>query len=134
MGSPSWLDWMPNYRKEDDLADRYDHAFNEHPFIDLFDRPFLSPGHAWHLYIIRFKEIGIRDKAHKFLKSKGVITQVHYVPVHKHPYYEKRFGPVSLPGSEAFYESCLSIPMFPTLTDEEQNQVVDGLRAFCQTY
>ena len=115
------------------LADRYDHAFNEHPFIDLFDRPVLSPGHAWHLYIIRFKERGIRDKAHKFLKNKGVITQVHYVPVHKHPYYEKRFGPVSLPGAEAFYESCLSIPMFPTLTDEEQNQVVDGLRAFCQT-
>ncbi|NDH16962.1 MAG: hypothetical protein EBY48_07800, partial [Opitutae bacterium] len=46
---------------------------------------------------------------------------------------EKRIGSISLPGAEKFYESCLSIPMFPALTDEDQNQVVNELRAFCES-
>jgi len=116
------------------LATRYDHALSHPPFTHLLDRPLISLGHAWHLYIIRFKEKGMRDRAHKFLKEKGIITQVHYVPVHKHPYYEKRIGSISLPGAEKFYESCLSIPMFPALTDEDQNQVVNELRAFCESF
>jgi len=118
--------------KRRSIASMYDMAFNKSPFQDIFDRPPLHAGHAWHLYIVRFKVQGHRDQAHKFLKSKGVNTQVHYVPVHKHPFYAEKTGPVSLPGAEKFYESCLSIPMFPTLTENEQQKVIQELMAFCE--
>jgi dTDP-4-amino-4,6-dideoxygalactose transaminase len=118
--------------KRRSIASKYDLAFNKSPFQDIFDCPPMYAGHAWHLYIVRFKVQGHRDQAHKFLKSKGVNTQVHYVPVHKHPFYADKTGPVSLPGAEKFYESCLSIPMFPTLTENEQQKVIEGLMAFCE--
>ena len=72
----------------------------------------------------------LRDKAHRFLKERGIHTQIHYVPVYRHPYYEQRFGKIRLPGAESFYESCLSIPLFPKMNDSEQDRVVEALEAF----
>ncbi|MEK9773441.1 MAG: aminotransferase class I/II-fold pyridoxal phosphate-dependent enzyme, partial [Opitutae bacterium] len=102
--------------KRRQLAANYVRSFSNSPFKECFECPALLPGHSWHLFIIRFKQTGIRDKAHKYLKSRGITTQVHYVPLYRHPYYRERYGEAQLPGAEEFYQSCLSIPMFPALS------------------
>jgi len=87
-----------------------------------------NPG--WHLYgvLIDFKESGIsRAALMKELKSKDIGSQVHFIPVHKQPYYRKRYGEASLPGAEAYYERCLSLPLFAAMADEDVDRVVNAL-------
>lgn len=115
------------------IALRYNNSFLESPFREIFSAPNLEDGHAWHLYVIRFLQKGVRDRAHKYLKSKGVMTQVHYIPLYKHPYYQKIAGDLSLPGAEKYYQSCLSIPMFPSLSEEQQSKVIDSLESFIKS-
>ena len=114
------------------IAETYHSAFTKAPFNECFETPTLLTGHSWHLYILRFKAHGIRDRAHKFLKERGILTQIHYVPLYRHPYYLERYGEQRFPGAEKFYQSCLSIPMFPTLTPDEQCKVIDSLGLFCK--
>ena len=114
------------------IALRYDDVFQETEFQESFSRPIYEVGHSWHLYIIRFHKKGIRDEAHKFLKERGILTQVHYVPLYKHPYYEKENGKIQLPGAEQYFEGCLSIPIFPDLKEEEQEKIITELRNFIQ--
>ena len=59
------------------------------------------------------------------------MTQIHYVPLYRHPYYENMYGELRLPGAEKFYQSCLSIPMFPNLSEKDQDHVLDSLKHFC---
>jgi dTDP-4-amino-4,6-dideoxygalactose transaminase len=115
------------------IAKVYDRAFRSPSFSEFFTPPALAQGHAWHLYVLRFKKQGSRNRAFRFLKSRGIQTQIHYMPLYRHPYYEERYGELSLPGAEQFYESCLSIPMYPTLTPAEQKYVIEQLGLFCET-
>ena len=108
------------------LAARYDEAFAAVP-----DLTALAPGtsgHAYHLYVIQVEN---RRGLYDFLKTKQIFAQVHYIPVHRMPYYEGlgwREG--DFPLAENYYAHCLSIPMFPTLTDEEQDYVVACIKEF----
>jgi dTDP-4-amino-4,6-dideoxygalactose transaminase len=84
-------------------------------------------GHAYHLYVI---EVDNRLDLYNCLKMKNIYTQVHYIPTHLMPYYRNlgwRDG--DMPFGENYYKGCLSLPMYPTLTDDEQdfviNQIVD---------
>jgi dTDP-4-amino-4,6-dideoxygalactose transaminase len=86
--------------------------------------------HGWHLYAIRvdFAALGTtRARFMRALRELGVGTQVHYIPLYKQPYYRQRYGEISLPGAEAYYARCLSIPMFPTMKDEDVERVVGAL-------
>ena len=68
---------------------------------------------AWHLAValIDFEKLGIqRVDVMRKLSDLGVGTQVHYIPVHKQPYYQMRYGKFSLRGCEAYYSRCLSLP------------------------
>ena len=112
------------------LASRYHQIFQEKPFSTYFDLPHMEEGNAWHLFVIRFKEPGQRDEAHKFLKARDILTQVHYVPLHRHPYFKKQLGDVSLPGAEKFFKGCLSIPLFPQMSESEQDRVTEALSQF----
>ena len=114
-----------------DIAKKYDSAFSEEVFKKAFARPILDLRSAWHLYVIRFRDSDMRKKAYLYLEEKGIKTQVHYRPVYRNSYYE---GCVDgeLVGAEAFYGSCLSIPLFPSLNEGEQNRVIDALRSFCE--
>jgi dTDP-4-amino-4,6-dideoxygalactose transaminase len=114
------------------LASRYQQILQEKPFSEHFDLPRPDEGNAWHLFVIRFKEPGERDRAHKFLKGLEILTQVHYVPLHRHPYFKKQVGEVSLPGAEKFFEGCLSIPLYPQLSENEQDRVMEALARFIQ--
>ena len=107
----------------------------------LYDRlleplaPVLQPvrhsgEHGWHLYVVRidFERLGrSRRSVMTALREHGVGTQVHYVPVHRQPYYVERYGASDLPGADRYYGSCLSIPLFPTMLDKEVEHVADAL-------
>jgi dTDP-4-amino-4,6-dideoxygalactose transaminase len=66
------------------------------------------------------------------LKERNIFTQIHYIPVYRHPYYKKILGDIKLHGAESYFESCLSIPLFPDLTVQEQDRVIEGLELFLE--
>ncbi len=85
---------------------------------------------AWHLYpvLIDFAAAKV-DRAQLMarLTERGIGTQVHYLPVHLQPYYRAQNGDTDLPGAWAYYQSCLSLPLFPAMTDVDITRVVEGL-------
>ncbi|MBT2557466.1 UDP-4-amino-4,6-dideoxy-N-acetyl-beta-L-altrosamine transaminase [Hymenobacter sp. ISL-91] len=107
------------------LAARYDAAFAEMPAV----RPLAAaPGHAYHLYVIQVED---RRGLYEALRAKQIFAQVHYIPVHRMPYYQGLgWLEGDFPLAEAYYAHCLSIPLFPSLTDEEQQYVIDCIREF----
>ncbi len=98
-------------------AARYREAFSQEPFKSAIRVSPQSLGHAYHLFVIHFKDSTQRDEAYEFLKAKGVLTQVHHRPIYQFPYYKERFGEMFLEGAEAYTRGCLSIPMFSYLKE-----------------
>ncbi len=92
-----------------------------------------SPVHsdpALHLLtvLIDFEAEGLsRRTVVDTLKAGGIGTQVHYIPVHRQPYYVNRQGLANLPGADAWYARCLTLPLYPTMTDGDVERVVDAL-------
>lgn len=86
---------------------------------------------AWHLYqiLIDFDSAGLsRATLMSQLLDKGVGTQVHYIPVHQQPYYQRLYGKQSLPGVERFYGRCLSLPLFPGMLESNVYQVTEHIQ------
>jgi dTDP-4-amino-4,6-dideoxygalactose transaminase len=86
---------------------------------------------AWHLYAPRFDFAAIecgRAGLMQRLRDAGVGTQVHYIPVHRQPYYLERLGEQQLPGAMKYYRETLSLPLFPSMTDADVIRVVDALK------
>jgi dTDP-4-amino-4,6-dideoxygalactose transaminase len=73
---------------------------------------------------------GKRRAVWDLLRADGIGTQVHYVPLARQPLYRRLLAadPSRHPGAEAYYEGCLSIPLFPTMTDGDQDRVVEAFR------
>jgi UDP-4-amino-4,6-dideoxy-N-acetyl-beta-L-altrosamine transaminase len=108
------------------IARTYAEAFKD--FDKIIGQSGFIKGHAYHLYII---EVGDRKGLYNYLRSKNIFVQVHYIPVHRLPYYQSLgWKQGDFPISENFYNSCLSLPMFPTLTVDEQQYVIDQIKAF----
>ncbi len=85
---------------------------------------------AWHLYVaqIDFEQAGIsRAELMRRLAADGIGTQVHYYPVHRQPYYAKRYGALSLPGADRYYERCLSLPLSAAMEIRDVDRVVKSL-------
>jgi UDP-4-amino-4,6-dideoxy-N-acetyl-beta-L-altrosamine transaminase len=83
-----------------------------------------------HLFQVRinFDAVGrSRREVMARLKARGIGSQVHYIPVHRQPYYRALYGRVELPGADKFYASTLSLPLFPAMTDEDPARVVEAL-------
>lgn len=86
--------------------------------------------HGWHLYpvLIDFAAVGMTRAAFmNALRADGIGTQVHYLPLHWQPYYRRRYGSLALPGSDAYYARCLSLPMFPAMTNKDIERVVGSV-------
>ncbi len=88
--------------------------------------------HSYHLYVIRidFKTLGFdRTALFTSLREKGIGVNVHYIPVHLHPYYRKRFEYEKglCPVAEEAYEQIISLPMFPGMTDEDVEKVITSI-------
>ncbi len=85
---------------------------------------------AWHLYAVRvdFESAGLpRAQLMRMLAENGIGTQVHYYPVHRQPYYAKRFGGYDLPGADLYYARTLSLPLFASMTEADVERVVGTL-------
>lgn len=108
------------------IARNYFNEFKNKPYI-LGQSGYVE-GHAYHLYII---EIERRKELYEYLKENRILTQVHYIPLHYLPYY-KSLGQAKNhhPVAEEYYRKCLSIPMFPSLTDSEQQYVIEKIDEF----
>jgi UDP-4-amino-4,6-dideoxy-N-acetyl-beta-L-altrosamine transaminase len=85
---------------------------------------------ALHLFIvlIDFVAAGLtRAEVMAGLASRGIGSQVHYIPVHRQPYYRDRYGDLDLPGADAYYARCLSLPLYPGMADSDPDRVVEAL-------
>ena len=115
--------------RRQEIANRYDEAFQDIQGIKI---PYRAANvyHAFHLYVIQVED---RLGLYNYLRANKILAQVHYVPVHLQPYY-RELGNKSgdCPVAEEYYKHCLSLPMYPTLTDEEQQYVIDSVLAFMQ--
>lgn len=119
-------------RADKGLARRREIAANY--FKEFKDKSYIKgqsgvvEGHAYHLYVI---EVDSRLGLYNRLREKGVFAQIHYIPCHLMPYYQQLGWKVNdRPHSETYYKHCISLPMFPTLTEEEQQYVVNIIDDF----
>jgi dTDP-4-amino-4,6-dideoxygalactose transaminase len=113
------------------LAARYREQLSDLPLILPADAP-AGEVHAWHLYVIRLSESAkvTRDQVIQGLSDRGIGTSVHYVPLHRQPYWRDRYNltPDMFPHSEAAYQTMLSIPLFTAMSDADQDRVIAALR------
>lgn len=109
------------------LAQHYCQAFSESTFQGKIKCAPFSPQSAYHLFIIHLVDPKKRDILHDYLKEQGIGTQIHYKPVYRHSYYQKLDNYSPQPGTEQFSAGCLSIPLFPKMTDSEQTQVIEKI-------
>lgn len=123
----SKIDRLVHRRRE--LATRYDAALA--PLAEVVRPIRRTPGceAAWHIYVVAidFERIG-RSRAWvmRRLKERGILTQVHYIPVHRQPYYRPQVS-WPLPGADAYYAKALTLPLFPGMADEDVDRVVGAL-------
>lgn len=112
------------------LAKRYDELLSDLPVITPWQHPDSYSG--LHLYVVRLKLAEI-SKTHRqvyeMLRENGVLVNVHYIPVYRQPYYEKMgFSKGYCPEAEKYYSDVLTLPMYPSMTIEQQDFVVTVLK------
>lgn len=113
-------------RKRKQIAETYFNAFTDKSFIK--GQSGVIEGHAYHLYVI---EVEDRLGLYNYLRKNNIFAQIHYIPCHLMPYYRALgWNEGDMPNAENYYKHCISLPMFPTLTNEEQNFVIDKINAF----
>ena len=109
-----------------EIATKYNHIFSDKTYIK--GQSGVIEGHAYHLYII---EVDDRLGLYNYLRENNIFAQIHYIPCHLMPYY-KNLGwkEGDKPNSESYYKKCISLPMYPTLTNEEQSFVINTINLF----
>ena len=113
------------------IANRYDGLFQNSSVSSQFQHP--DSYSSFHLYIIRLKN-GNNGLNHlqtfERLRMAGIFVNLHYIPVYRHPFFEKMgFNPKDYPESEAYYSQAISLPIYTTLSNQEQDQVIDCLNS-----
>jgi UDP-4-amino-4,6-dideoxy-N-acetyl-beta-L-altrosamine transaminase len=112
-----------------DIAALYREALEDLPGMAFQQVPG-SVAHAYHLFAVHLApEIYDRRKAFDSLRARGVLPQVHYVPSHQQPAMRRICGEQRLPNAERYYQGCLSLPMYPRLTDDDVSHVVASVKA-----
>ncbi len=114
-----------------EIVNRYNEAFSSIKSIQI---PFESKDclSSFHLYVLllNFDDIGVdRAQFMNRLKQERIQTQVHYIPVHTHPFYRKKFGTDwgDYPNAEKYYQKCLSLPLYPAMSDGDVKKVKDEI-------
>ena len=129
---PAWT------KRRQEIAAKYDQAFAELDTLNsLLVRDDVS--HAYHLYVIKLnlkKLTADRSKIFTALRAENIGVNVHYIPVHLHPFYRDRFGTgLGLcPVAEEAYEHILSLPIFAEMTDEDTSDVIEAVQKVCHAY
>lgn len=104
------------------LVDRYNKAFED---IEDIIVPYQRQGcnNSWHLYVIQVRE---RERIFNQLRNSGIGVNVHYIPVYKHPYYQEHgYNETKCENAEQFYKNIISLPLYPSLSDDEQEYVIE---------
>jgi len=121
------VDWMRKRREE--IANMYTSAFKGTKVIP----PTIKSNRetSWHLYVIK---VNNRDELHDKLKEEGIGTSVHFIPVHKHPYYKNTFKykDSDYPVANHVFEKSLSLPIYPDLTKEEVEYIIDKVLKYAK--
>ena len=113
-----------NRRRE--IASTYEKAFKNRDFVK--GQSGVVVGHAYHLYII---EVDDRLGLYNYLRENYVYAQIHYIPCHLMPYYRSQgWNEGDCMNAENYYRQCISLPMYPTLSAEEQNYVIAKVTEF----
>jgi UDP-4-amino-4,6-dideoxy-N-acetyl-beta-L-altrosamine transaminase len=109
-----------------EIANKYHRSFQENSFIK--GQSGILEGHAYHLYVL---EVENRLDLYNYLRDSNILAQIHYIPVHLMPYY-RQFGwkEGDMPNAEKYYQHCISLPMYPTLTEDQQQFVINVILEF----
>jgi UDP-4-amino-4,6-dideoxy-N-acetyl-beta-L-altrosamine transaminase len=122
------LDAFVSRRSE--LAKRYDELLAGLALITPWQHP--DGASAWHLYVVRLRLDRLRvthRQVFEAMREQGVGVNLHYIPVHTQPYYrELGFQRGDFPEAEKYYQETLTLPLFPGMTEEEQDRVVEALK------
>ena len=119
-----------SYKKE--VFKRYDKAFKNIENISILQKEKRN-NTSYHLYLVKFnfkKMNKDRQSLLEFLEKNNIITQVHYIPVVYHPYYEKKFNKEKFPNAINYYEGCLSLPCYFNYSKKDQNFVIKKIIEF----
>jgi UDP-4-amino-4,6-dideoxy-N-acetyl-beta-L-altrosamine transaminase len=114
-----------------EIADRYNHELADLPLTLPYQAEYSCS--AYHLYVLRLKLDFIAPLTHRSvfenLRARGILVNLHYIPVHTHPYYQNLgFQNGDFPQAEAYYSNAISIPMYAGLTAEDQSTVINALQ------
>ncbi|KZE82835.1 UDP-4-amino-4,6-dideoxy-N-acetyl-beta-L-altrosamine transaminase [Myroides marinus] len=112
--------------KRREIAANYTNAFEGMSFVKGMSGNI--EGHAYHLFVL---EVEDRLGLYNFLRTQNIFAQIHYIPCHLMPYYrEKGWKEGDNPASENYYKHCISLPMYPTLSEEEQQFVIQTIKGY----
>ena len=121
-------------KRRREIAKAYDELLKTNPYFKPFESHKYGVS-AYHLYVISLADKIVRREKARFIDeliSRGVGTQVHYIPVTSLPYY-KDLGFKTPPAASEFYEHCLSIPMYPAMKDGDIQKVIDTMNQVAQS-
>jgi dTDP-4-amino-4,6-dideoxygalactose transaminase len=108
------------------IARNYAQSFSNKSFIK--GQSGEVDGHAYHLYIL---EVSDRLGLYNFLRTKNIFAQIHYIPCHLMPYYQNLgWKEGDMPHAEEYYKNCISLPMYPTLSEDDQMFVINTIFEF----
>lgn len=108
------------------IAKNYEKAFLNKEYIN--GQSGYIEGHAYHLYVIEVKD---RLGLYNYLRQNNIFAQIHYIPCHLMPYYQELgWKENDFPQVENYYKQCISLPMYPTLSDEEQDFVIQTIEKY----
>jgi perosamine synthetase len=120
------------------LAGRYCRGLEP---MDAFRLPQVNADvqHAWHLFVVLVNPEALRihrDQVIEELRQRGIGTSVHFIPLHLHPYYQRRWGYRNgqFPVSEYYFERCISLPLYPRMTDDDADRVIQALRDIAREF
>jgi perosamine synthetase len=125
-------------KRRQEIAQRYNAAFAEVPAVRPLDvRAEVS--HAYHLYVVRLDLTRLqvtRGQVFAALRAEGIGVNVHYIPVHLHPFYRKRFGtcPGLCPVAEAAYQEIITLPIFPRMGEKDIEDVMYAVKKVVGAY
>ena len=112
------------------LAERYNRLLQDLPVATPYVADYTDP--SWHIYVVRidFNRVNkSKQEIFDIMKSKGVVLNLHYIPVHLQPYYQRLgFAEGDFPNSESYYGDALTLPLYYDFTDDYQDWVVESLR------
>jgi dTDP-4-amino-4,6-dideoxygalactose transaminase len=119
-------------KRREEIASRYTEAFADLPVL-LPPAPPDGDTHSWHLYVLRLRleHLGIgRDRFIESMAERGIGTSVHFIPLHLHPYWREKYGfrAEDFPVSLATYYCCVSLPIYPRMTDADVTSVIEAVK------